>query len=287
MVRRVFRVVGRAQGAWPAAPLGLVGAADRAGRRLARMPGDERAAVRALLDGAPTPHHRAAYEAAVRAGHQAEALGRFVDLVDGTPTQTLGELLDPLPQHLRQRSRTTCGSACLLVARALADPVYALWLLGGVDARAGAVSRSSLAERFGAAEQGVKKRTNAVVGPAGVQLPWPPTLGTSPWGAAAEMTRFTGERYRARYLDPDSPQSRAAGYDALDRAVASGLTAPLFVGSSEVPRHVVLAVARDADALRLYEPASGAVVALQRAQLVDGGLRVAGWTVPWAVAVPA
>lgn len=190
---------------------------------------------------------------------------------------------DPLAHTLRQRSATTCGSACLLVARALHDPVYAAWLLDGADARTGA---SRAEDRFAAAELTVKDRTNALLGPAGLQLPWPQRFGTSPWGAAAEMTRITGRRYRARYLDPRSPASRAAGYDAVDRGVAGGATAPVFVGSDAMPRHVVLAVGREEDALRLYEPASGAVVRLPRDEFAGGGFQVAGWTVPWAVVIP-
>jgi hypothetical protein len=194
--------------------------------------------------------------------------------------------LDPLRHHLRQASPTTCGSASLLVARALADGEFAAWLLAGAGERTGAADDRPVAARFAAAEQAVKHRTNAVLGPAGLQVPWPRALGTPPWGAAHEMTRITGRRYRARYVGPDSPAARAAGYDAVDRVVAAGGTAPMFVGDGASPRHVVLAVGRTDGALRLYEPAAGEVVELPRDQYVGGGFRVAGWTMPWAVVVP-
>ncbi len=202
----------------------------------------------------------------------------------GQPQRWAG--LDPLEYHLRQRSPTTCGSASLLVARALHDPVYARWLLAGVDDRTGALSDEPVEERFAAAEQTVKDRTDAMFGPTGLQAPWPHSLGTSPWGAAHEMTRITGLRHRARYVGPDSPAARTAAYDAVDRTVSAGRSAPMFVGDGRIPRHVVLAVGRDDEALRLYEPASGNVVRLTRQQYVDGGFVVAGWTVPWAVVVP-
>ena len=91
--------------------------------------------------------------------------------------------------------------------------------------------------------------------------------------------------------DPDAAAASArvhaaAGYDAVERTVAAGRTAPLFVGDGALPRHVVLAVGREDDALLLYEPASGNVVRLPRAQYVDGGFVIAGWGVPWAVVVP-
>lgn len=193
--------------------------------------------------------------------------------------------LDPLRYHLRQSSRTTCGSASLLVARLLTDPSYAGWILDGVDDR-GAASGETVQARFAAAERAVKNRTNAVLGPIGVQPPWPHGLGTPPWGAAHEMTRITGLRYRARYVDPDSPAARAHAFDAVDRTVAAGRTAPMFVGDRAVPRHVVLAVGRDDDALRVYEPASGETLRLTRDQYARGGFVVAGWTEPWAVVVP-
>ncbi len=194
--------------------------------------------------------------------------------------------LDPLRYHLRQSSRTTCGSASLLVARMLADPGYAGWILEGVDDGTGAASDEPVQERFGAAERTVKDRTNALLGPVGVQPPWPHGLGTPPWGAAHEMTRITGLRYRARYVGPDSLTARTHAYDAVDRTVDAGRTAPMFVGDRAVPRHVVLAVGRDDDALRVYEPASGDVLRLTREQYLRGGFVVAGWAEPWAVVVP-
>ncbi len=239
-VRRAWGAIGRAQGAWPAAPVPFV-------------------------------------------GHRAD------------------ERLDPLPYHLRQRSSTTCGSASLLVARALADPAFAARLLLGLADTTGTAKLAGpadpggtadlagaggVAARFAAAEQTVKHRTNALVGPTGLQPPWPHALGTPPWGAAHEMTRITGVPYRARYVGPDSPGARAAGYDAVARTVAGGRTAPMFVGDGAVPRHVVLAVGLDGEALSLYEPASGDVVRLNRDQYVAGGFAIAGWTVPWAVVVP-
>ncbi len=280
LVRRAWALVGRWQGPWPG-PLSVV-----AGRGGSTLPDDERAAVAAVLDSAPDPAHRTVLEAAVAAGHGAETVGRFADLIASAPAADLPATLDPLARRLRQRSPTTCGSASLLVARSLHDPVFAAWLLNGVDARTGAASETPVADRFAAAEQTVKDRTNALVGPAGPQVPWPHRFGTPPWGAAAEMTRITGRRHRARCVDPDSPASRAAAYDAVDRVVAAGGTAPVFVGSDAIPRHVVLAVGRDDEAVRLYEPASGTVVRLRRDEFAGGAFHIAGWTVPWAVVVP-
>lgn len=288
-LRRGWGALGRAQGAWPGAPTGpggpTSGPADDE-RGPAAPADDERSAARAVLDAAPSAAHRAVLEAALAAGHGPGTLARFADLLAATPAAHLADALDPLRRHPRQRSRTTCGSASLLVARALADPVFAAWLVDGLDARTGAASEAPPDERFAAAERAVKDRTNAVLGPVGPQPPWPPALGTPPWGAAHEMTRITGRRHRARLVGPDSPDARGAAYDAVERVVAAGGTAPVFLGDGATPRHVVLAVGRDGGALRLYDPASGDVVTLDRDRFVGGGFEIAGWTVPWAVVVP-
>jgi len=257
LIRRSWAVFARTQGAWPAAP------ASRDTR----------------LDAA-----------VVAAGYGADVLARLRARLSAPGAQAPDQRLDPLQAHLRQATQTTCGSASLLVARAIVDPVYAMWLLEGYDARADRATDGPAQVRFAVAENQVKARTNAVLGPAGWQLPWPVTLGTPPWGAAAEMTRISGPlgpRYAARAFDPDAAVQRAAAYRAVVQAVANGWPAPVYVGDGASPRHVVLAVAADDQALQVYEPSAGVVVTVARTDLVDGGLVLAGWTTPWAVVVPA
>ena len=59
---------------------------------------------------------------------------------------------------------------------------------------------------------------------------------------------------------------------------------PVYVGSRWLPRHVVLAVAVEDDAIACYEPASGRRTRLTRAQWLRGELaRCGGWPVPWVV----
>jgi hypothetical protein len=238
---------------------------------------------------APPERDRDVAHAAAAAGHDEATVRRLLDRLAAGPGDPATRL-DPLRLVLRQATNT-CGAATLIVARALLDPVYAMWLAEGFDARTpgAAADERPPAARFAAAEPQVMARTNAALGPRGLRLPWPASLGTPPWGASGQMTRIGGPggvRYVARAVDPDSTDSRQAGYRAAEAAALAGRPAPLFVGDDATPRHSVLVVGRDGDALRLYEPAAGTVVRVPEAQLTGAGLRVAGWGRFWAVVVP-
>lgn len=267
--------------------------ATRADGPLARLTPALRTAVDRLLVEQPDPAHRTVLLAAVAAGHDVPTLERLADQLRAVPADGLPVLLDPGHHVLRQASGTTCGSACLVTARAIVDPVYALWLLQGVDTRTGHTSAADLAGRFAAAEQMVHRRTTAAVLHGRWQVPWPRALGTPPWGVAAELTRIwtppgdaIGPRFRTRLVDPDDEASRHEAVDALAAAVGGGRTAALFVGDGWTPRHVVLAVGADGSGLAVYEPGGGQVVTVPRADLVAGRAVLGGWDRLWAVVVP-
>lgn len=181
---------------------------------------------------------------------------------------------------LRQATPTTCGSASLLLARLLVDADRAAQVLGG----------DRPLERFAAAEQMVKRRTNGLRRPGGrPRLPWPRSLGTPPWGAAAEMTcvyRLDGTVFAVRPVDSDCAADRLAAFDAVSACVRAGLAAPVYVGNGLSPRHVVLAVAVTSGALEVYDPATGGLVRIDRHAFATGQLALSGWNRIWAVVVP-
>ena len=232
----------------------------------------------------------------------------------------------------RQVDGTTCGAAVLGLLAAAGDPDLALWLVTGrlrEDARppelagldlprpadphdpdapawfrtpdgravhAAATGPEAAGARWGLLQAVLHRRSTARA-VAGV-LPWPRALGTPPWGAA-RLARFPGVRYRSVLVDdtrtPEVDDLLARVDDALDR----GVPVPLYSGGdlsggigAAVPRHVVLAVGRDDDGYRVYEPGAGAVLALPRAALrePDGPVPALGhWThLAWALLpVPA
>lgn len=189
----------------------------------------------------------------------------------------------------RQQSPTTCGSACLLVARMLLDPTFAEVLLDGSGSgRPGHAAWPATAEadaRFAAHERLVAARTNALVARAGgVQLPWPRALGTPPWGARAELQRTgasPGGSYSVRWLRLRGTGVLERTYAALLASVSPGRPALLYVGNQWLPRHVVLLVPGEPHLL-VYEPSAGRVLDLPAGPFVRRELGLAGWDVPWA-----
>ena len=113
-----------------------------------------------------------------------------------------------------QQSAVSCGAACLVVARMMRDPWLAGWILDGPagDCRAPH-------ERFADLERRTMRRTNSVLAyPGRLQLPWPRSLGTSPWGAAAELEERSadpGHDYRIVPIRGLSPEALAGAFDAV------------------------------------------------------------------------
>ena len=189
---------------------------------------------------------------------------------------------------LVQPDRTTCGSACLVVARMLGDRDYARWLETGEVAGRTRDPRPRR-RRFADEVLATHVRTNRWYGASGaLQVAWPRALGTAPWALAHELTvtggtSAPGTRHRVQAV---SPRHRGEAYDDVVRAVGRGHAVPLYVGNRTLPRHVVLVVGGDDAALTAYDPASGGPVTITRDAFDRGALRVAGWSEPWFAVLP-
>lgn len=210
--------------------------------------------------------------------------GAPVDAVRMQPTAKLDQILSS--GVLKQVNSTTCGAASLIAARMLLQPDYAQYLLG-----AGAnVDEGSVRSRFAAQSLAVHRRTTRLIARVGprrrdhrLRLPWPRAIGTPPWGVRHELEALGGVPYRTVLIDPGSVASRAAAIDLLKQCMTVGLPAGLFTGNRLMPRHVTLVIG---EGLRVYDPAKGVVVHLNRTNFVDGDLGPVAWTQPWAVLVP-
>lgn len=180
----------------------------------------------------------------------------------------------PLVEGLHQPNETTCGPTVLVVARMLMSPSYAV--------------RLADPQSFEAAVLALHRRTNRPLGPGGrLQLPWPRWLGTPPWAVAAELTTLTPSAcYRtwpARF-----PAQRRRACAVAVAAVRAGQPVALYVGSSALPRHVVLLSAADAGRISLYDPASGRRTLVPDADVAAGWLpELSGWSVAWCVVAPS
>ena len=189
-----------------------------------------------------------------------------------------------------QQTNTTCGSASLTIARMLVNPAFARWIRDGIrrDAREGdPPDPGTEAERFGAYEQVVMSRTNALLGAGGrLQLPWPTALGTPPWGALKELEFGAADadaRYDVAWFRHRSRRGLERAYADLRDRVRVGRPALLYVGNAWLPRHVVLVMpATGQQELDVYEPSVGRVVDLPSQAFVQRRLAIGGWHVPWA-----
>jgi hypothetical protein len=190
-----------------------------------------------------------------------------------------------------QQSPVTCGSACLVVARMLVDPLFASWIRTGSPRLPGSPDGASEAERFATYERVVMRRTNGILAAGGrPQLPWPRRLGTPPWGALRELelgAARRGTQYVVDLLRTDSESELVDAFDTLVDVVAEGEPALLYVGNAISPRHVVLVLPGDGDRmLDVYDPATGRVDHLRRDTVVQRRLGLGGWDVAWLAVRP-
>lgn len=163
----------------------------------------------------------------------------------------------------RQPDPTTCGSAVAVRARMLRDPAYDGWVRAADDPAA----------RFADEALRTHRRTNRVVAGA-ARLPWPRALGTTPWALAGELG---GDHDVTLTLDRGAAWARLVGASA---------PSPLYVGSSWLPRHVVLVISADDDRLTAYEPSAGVDVRVGHDAFVGARLGLAGWDRPWFTVTP-
>ncbi|GAA1478481.1 hypothetical protein GCM10009623_29270 [Nocardioides aestuarii] len=151
-------------------------------------------------------------------------------------------------------------------ARMLSDPAYDAWLRADRDPAA----------RFADEALRTHRRTNRVLDGSGrVRLPWPRALGTTPWALARELG---GAHHVTLVVDREAAWQRLTDTDA---------PSPLFVGSSWLPRHVVLVLGVTGDRLTAYEPSAGAEATVDRDAFVGADLRLGGWDRPWFTVTPA
>ncbi len=196
-----------------------------------------------------------------------------------------------------QQSPVSCGSASLTVARMLASPEFAGWIVDGIDPRGGPADPRSEPERFAEHERAVMSRTNGWHAADGsLNLPWPPAVGTPPWGAEKELEHGAasqGAAYTMRVVGFGSGKTLREAHETLVSQVRQGLPALLYIGNTWMPRHVTLVIPGDSQdgearegVLDVYDPATGAVTELQPDRFATRKLGIAGWNVPWITIHP-
>lgn len=167
---------------------------------------------------------------------------------------------------LTQPDQRSCGPSSLVAAHMVLDPAY----------RPASFSEDVLALHRSLTSPSYAGRA---------QLPWPRALGTPPWAVAHAMQTYAGVAYRTRVVRLGS---RSAVFDAVVAALVAGRPCPLYVGSTWLPRHVVLAVEPSAEGVHVYNPGRGSIDELTRSSFLAGELTIFGrWTRPWFAVLPA
>lgn len=154
---------------------------------------------------------------------------------------------DGLPWgRLEQPDGYSCGAACLVVARMLADEVYAGRVLPRFDEEVLATHRE-------------------VVGW------WPRHLGTPPWALLRHL--------------PGTHRPTAPSFERV-LAAARTAPVVVYVGNRWLPRHVVLVVAAAHGTWVVYDPARGGLVTVDAEQHAERRLPFGRWTRPWWTLLP-
>ena len=161
---------------------------------------------------------------------------------------------------LVQPDQTSCGAACAVGGRILAEPAYVRQV-------------RALPSRFGADVVAEHDRLGGWRPDGPWQAPWPSSLGTSPWSLARELGRITGGPYA----------QRLTGGPVASTMPTAGRPVGVYIGNTWSPRHVILAVDADAAGWTVYDPASGSLldVPLEGERPV-----IAGWSRWWLLLTP-
>jgi hypothetical protein len=237
---------------------------------------EEQARVRALLERAGEDGY---LRRAAAAGHTMSTLERFGSRLRGHPGPELRRrlrLVDPgRPGPVRfggvrvkQIDGTTCGPMTIVMARAVADPVYAWWL----------TQPAGFAGRLEAEQRRVHR---------GANLLWPRRFGTTPWGMATALNAGQrAVRYGWRMVDDTDPAGVGRAVEDAAASAGAGHPVPVLIGAT-VPRHWVLLLAAAGFDLTFYNPAPGSVVRLAAGELRAGRADPLGFPHVQAVVLPA
>lgn len=253
---------------------------ERAGERMGELSAEDRRRFDDLLAGAGSDTERAWLLKGLAAGHGVDALSGFADTIRGKDETWLNQHLslidrggasdqDRLGADVRQYEDTTCGTTSLIVARAEADPLYALSLTEG-----------DFEANFRAERDRVHDETNLI---------WPEALGTTPKGMTDYMNRHadaTGTEYGWHLVDDTDHREISSTMREVVSAADRGHPVPVLVGGL-APQHYVLVVGHSGGDVLIYEPSNGETIRVPEQDFLNGNLDdSAGFDHVQAVVVP-
>lgn len=178
-----------------------------------------------------------------------------------------------------QPDQRSCGATAMVVARILNDPAYAAFVEGTGDVRG----------RFRTEALAMHRRITSLADVSGrAQLPWPRALGTPPWAVARQLSGTrAADGTLASYGWHTCRLSPGTAFDRLLAAAAVGRVSALYLGSTWLPRHVVLVTgSAPTGTVQVFDPAHGRLREVTREAFTGRRVAIAGWDVPWFVVVP-
>jgi hypothetical protein len=216
------------------------------------------------LLAAATPAAQQYLAEAFAAGHALPEIATFAAAIAGHSPLWLRRRLYPIdpgeigPVHVRgtsisQYDGTTCGSTIIVAARALLDPIYALYLTTGGRPGTAAETAARFQQRLEVQEQRVHNESD---------LLWPQRAGTPPWGISRLLNRDPaglGAHYRWVAVVSGVPVLGDSVIRQALTAVDRGYPVPILLGDL-IPRHYVLLLRHDAGGATFYEPTAGEVI---------------------------
>jgi hypothetical protein len=263
----------------------LLGSAQltRLAEIMAAMTPAERARLDAVL-GQNSALAQAYILKALAAGNPLSRVLTFAGQIRGEPNPwlidhlslggTAGELsYDGVP--LIQSTQTECGSASIVAAQALSDPIFAYGLTTGPGGTA--LTGTQFAANVAAEDQATHDFTNTV---------WPQSLGTSPWGVAAGMNGGAAggvgnpagpAGYGVTWVDDTDPRN---SYPALQQAISAvdaGYPVPILLaptlGNLGNGMHYVLITGHSGNQLSIYDPEGGTITQVPESDFLNGDMQ--------------
>ncbi|MGH3433135.1 MAG: hypothetical protein ACRDQB_09895 [Thermocrispum sp.] len=264
---------------------------ERAAAKLDALSEGDRAKLQELLDAAGSDEQRAWILKGLAAGHGVAELRPFAEKIREMSPEELSQHLSLIDRggggdqerrgiDVRQYEDTTCGTTSLIVARAEADPLYALSLTEG-----------DFEESFKAERDRVHEWTNTHRLPGDVPH-WPEGLGTLPPDMAAYMNQYseaTGVEYDYRLVDDTNQRDVSADLRDSLTAANRGDPVPMLVANQNPAdgMHYVLITGHENGNVLIYEPTSGDTVSVPESDFLNGTLSdSAGYDHVQSVMVP-
>jgi hypothetical protein len=258
----------------------------RLAEMMAAMTPAERARLDAVLAKANSPLEQAYILKALAAGNSLSRVITFAGQIRGQSNSWLidhlslggirGELsYDGVP--LIQSTQTECGSASIVAAQALSDPIFAYGLTTGPHGTP--LTGTQFAANVAAEDQATHDYTNTV-------SPWPQSLGTSPWGVAAGMNGGAASGvgnpagsagYGVTWVDDTDPRN---SYPALQQAISAvdaGYPVPILLaptlGNLSNGMHYVLITGHSGNQLSIYDPEGGTITQVPESDFLNGAMQ--------------